>query len=448
MCDRISKKLARLAAAVAAMLAASALQAEDKPLPRALRAPRLPLATFVRFSPDGRYLVSYHFTGGLSEFGPAGSAIIKPPNADGPNLVAMWDVTQSKLLWQQKAVPELALAGLSHLQLQPLDFSADSALLVGPAPEPVNELRMSKEMGLYDASTGRLQHVCKSKQEAATSFFGPLALSRDGELLAFAVYPDSAELWNPKTATQKAVLRQPNPSLVLEMLFSPDGRTLATYGQGQAVDRRADGVRARQNGEVRLDLWDTATCRLRHSQKLTNCPAGWAYSADGKLLAVSEAERLTVFDVASGQTRQAIKARGGHLALADDGNSATILSEAVNQLCVSVVKLDGKRNQVTLEKDLGDEATIRSAILFAGGARLAVAVEAPSPFVAFYETQTGRELAMFRTTAKRKDQPYHFAPVMAGINSALMGSTGAISPDNRTFATARFDGAIDLWPVP
>jgi WD40 repeat protein len=57
-------------------------------------------------------------------------------------------------------------------------------------------------------------------------------------------------------------------SAVQSVVFSPDGKTLATGGQ-----------------DCRVTLWDTSTWRARQTLRLTDAINGAAFSPDGRLLA-------------------------------------------------------------------------------------------------------------------------------------------------------------------
>lgn len=421
-----------VAAAVGDMKAA-------EPLPRILKAKGLSLAMFLRFSPDGRFLASYHFPSTAVLGGAAKRVAMHAPADNSLPSVAVWDVAKAKLLWCEEE-PHLVAGGFGNCNSHLLDFSSDSSLVAVPS-SPMSA--MFDWIGLRSVTSGRLQRTCKFEKRGPLFF--PVVFSPNGKLLAFSQSPDSIQLWNPKAGTQLAVMRQPYPAMVMDMAFSPDGRTLVTYGPGMNVQARGQGTHAPAmprgfdaagTGAFVLDFWDTSTRKLRHSQKVEQRVMEVGFSPDGKLLTASGGESSIVFDVATGELRHTIKALGGKLAFSGDGRSITVAWCSGNQLRVSIADLASDRSKITIEQ-VFDESVMLKPVLSANGQLLVTVADASVPSVLVYDTQSGRQRVAYRPAAKGSQS--YYSPI---------GITGALSPDDRTFAAARIEGAIELWPIP
>jgi WD40 repeat protein len=424
------KPLGLLAIVAAAMVIGVGAQAE--PVPRTLKAKGLLMPTDLQFSPDGRLLASYHLPFTPSDRG--------QQNSGGQPALAVWDVTRGKLLWHEMT-PGLLLGGLFSRHHHLFEFSPDSSLLAVPSWKLAAPLDFGGPQGgisLYAAATGRLQRTCQF--ETIGPPHSPLAFSPDGKRLAFWLMPDSIQLWNPKTAVRSAVIRQPYPSGVEDMAFSPDSRILVTCGMGMNVQTlqpqgpaMAGGFNSTTNGTFVLDFWDTSSGTSSHSAKTKEYVMDMAFSPDGKRLAAAMEASVAVFDVATGKLRRTFRSGGERLAFANDGQAVVIVSFATGKIRVCVADLTSGTSKKTLEtRPFGQIAALAPVVLSADGQLLAIGASMTSPLVRIYETRSGRQLAAYRA-AKRK---------------AMDNLTGVISPDNREFATARGDGTIELWPIP
>jgi WD40 repeat protein/tetratricopeptide (TPR) repeat protein/tRNA A-37 threonylcarbamoyl transferase component Bud32 len=110
---------------------------------------------------------------------------------------------------------------------------------------------------------------------------GLITFSPYGRLLAVASPEGRVELWDPATATLRATLAGKRDGECTHLVFSPDGRFLASGW------RRQDPM-TRQYQPAALVVWDVAAGRERASWSLTEPEVGAvAFSADGKRMAAA-----------------------------------------------------------------------------------------------------------------------------------------------------------------
>ncbi|WP_157984845.1 WD40 repeat domain-containing serine/threonine protein kinase [Lentzea terrae] len=158
----------------------------------------------LRFHPDGKTVVGLTHTGGLK----------------------VWDVATRKVK-----------IGLTDARGgDDLRFSPDGKLLAYGGTK-------SNEIKLVDPASGRTVKTINDSTATGVAF------SPDGKTLAV---PDddgsnSLQLWDVATATSKAVFdRTEGDDIITKALYHPDGKTIATWGHGNAVQ-----------------LWDVASRSVR-----------------------------------------------------------------------------------------------------------------------------------------------------------------------------------------
>ena len=291
----------------------------------------------VRFSPDGKRLVSFHRAG----------------EAHSPHSMRVWDAFSCKLI--------MTLRTSFHSEAS---FSPDGRRLVVC---PSN----SGSLAVYDAETGRevFSPENPSGPVAGTAVFSPdgmrlaacghegiriwdvtsrepvvfwptefswcghLAFSQDGKQLARAGSGGIAEVWDTATG-RKVQTFKGHSGDIHSIAFSPDGTRLATggadgtvrlwdiaqSGDGAAIslpesesrwgvtDLSPDGRCLLAFVRRRVELWDTATRRMRGSpienQEVWSMHPNW--SADGERVYLADAgkdagQRVRVVETASGQ---------------------------------------------------------------------------------------------------------------------------------------------------
>ncbi|MFI6326192.1 serine/threonine-protein kinase [Nonomuraea sp. NPDC050556] len=167
---------------------------------------------------------------------------------------------------------------------EPLVFRPDGQVLISGG---VN--------GLIDVATG----ATLPRPARSSMLPGPLAFSPDGRLLAVGG-PDRISLWSPDLANRLDDFPTTNDGQSAALAWSPDGRTLASYGNGD-----------------RVRLWDVATRESLGTVADGLAQVGeryvdLAFSADGRSVVVAALEGLVrTYPVDGDRTEAAVCARAG-----------------------------------------------------------------------------------------------------------------------------------------
>jgi hypothetical protein len=178
-------------------------------------------------------------------------------------------------------VPFIKPRGVVHAPVAALAYRPDGRLLVAAG---------YKETALIDPATGEVVGKLPSQPPKVTA----LAFSPNGKVLAVAggtagtageirLYAVPA---GGLPASRPAHLLAGHKDLILDLAFSPDGRTLASCGYDRLIK-----------------LWDPAAGKeVRTLKDHSDAVYGVAFRPDGKLLASGSADRaVKVWDVATGR---------------------------------------------------------------------------------------------------------------------------------------------------
>lgn len=208
-------------------------------------------------------------------------AVLSP---DGATLVITDDDGKVEILDAATGKNRSRLAGrvFPSQRVQPLLFSPDGKTL---AMADVQENKV------------KLWHVAERKERASlktsqSELASPMsmAFAPDGKTLCTGARDGTVKLWDAVTGKEIALLLSSNEEaihsaaydLVPRLVFSADGKMLATYGQHQPVR-----------------LWEMSTHKLRAA--LSSPARVLAFSADGTMVLTDSLMGLGVWDTASGR---------------------------------------------------------------------------------------------------------------------------------------------------
>ena len=163
-------------------------------------------------------------------------------------------------------------------------FSADGTLLASGSKD--NTVR------IWDAQTGELQ---KTLTGHTNKVFG-VVFSADGKTLASGSADNTIRLWDVQTGTPQKTLNLiefteevTEMEMGMEMVFSPDGRTLATWAWGW---------------DIPIRLWNAQTGEIQKTLKgeERDVVKDIAFSPDGKTLASAMDNRtVRLWDIQTGE---------------------------------------------------------------------------------------------------------------------------------------------------
>jgi RNA polymerase sigma factor (sigma-70 family) len=331
------------------------------------------------------------FGGGLA-FSPDGKVLA----SSGGSCIRLWDPTTGK-----EIQPATGHTGYVRL----LRFAADGKTLYSTARD--------NKLLAWDLATGQ------DRALGADSLSGTADLSPDAKVLAQSLYGE-ARIRLVNTATGKEIRSlQPSGKATGDLLFSPDGKLLATSSD--------DGFR----------LWDVASGKMLHHVKEAQfSPLALAFSPDGQFLAYGGNDQtLRLLDVATGkEIRRWQRPEDFVRLLAFSPDGAMLLSYGNPGSDLSV----------------WDTATGKQGAQFKGLQRIVALAFAPG----------GRTLAavdLARDNFPGPDETaactLHLLEVASGqeIRRIAMPQASvwslAFAPDGRTLATGSGDSTILLWDL-
>jgi WD40 repeat protein len=348
-----------------------------------------------------------------------------------------------------------------HIGIRPLLYPAILALLVG--------------VHLWLAATSEPAASQAERLYTLRGHEGPitnLSFSPDGRLLATSSEDHTAKLWDLGTGRLERTLRS-HGAAVGSVAFAPGGRMLATGS--------ADGT---------VKLWDIASGRLLRTLPDGGYPV--AFSPNGRLLAAASGNAVNLWNTRSWHVLTTLRGSNfppggrslgcqlaiGQIAVAPDGKSLAIVESVY---CGSTPGLPKDYVQLwdtatwRVGRRLIDPPTERKHVAFAPDSR--------HLSVASAWTGEGGVLLWNRATGKVRSlasglegEAYSIAydprgrwvvfpsPAgarLVGVSSGkqllvvkLGGSVSgidqefAISPDGDLLASAREDGAVEIWRLP
>jgi WD40 repeat protein len=388
-------------------------QGTPKANPRGRRLATASLA----FSPDGKTLAAMDNSAGhgqsLVRFqirlwnvadGTAIRSIGKPPDAKRPIRLALFLAGGGSSLFFLQGGKALVCAGMELDKGQPSDF-----------------------VRVYDAQSGKelRQFQLKGRQNRFTT--PRLAVAPDGKTLAVAG-GGAVRLIDLESGKEIRQLGQAQRVVLVQTpVFSPDGKTLATY-DGRSAIRLWDV----DKGEELASLGQSSTDL---AGPYRGPAAAIAFSPDGKTLAEGSANVVRLWNVAA--RKEVLPESGTPPSRSPDGHR-----QGVSGLAVSP---DGKvlttyaTDQVIRRWDVSTGAQTHSFALPAPA--LGVALSADGTRVAAH---AGNAVRLWDIEARKEVRTLQLPAPQVGVPRLLAGTGLALSHDGKLLAVRGFDQAIRL----
>ncbi|MCZ6691280.1 MAG: hypothetical protein O7H41_16965 [Planctomycetota bacterium] len=248
----------------------------------------------------------------------------------------------------------------------------------------------------------------ESSRGVASVVFSP-----DGKTLASGGFDNTLRVWEVATGTEKRSFRG-HVGPVTSVAFSPNGKTLASGSAGGNTGIWDYSVR----------LWDVATGEPIHRPEgHVGSVVSVTFAPDGRTLATGGSDgTVRLWDASSGKELRKIDGPGSSVesvAISPDGG----LLIASGGIDVPVWDIASGKELIRLK----GPSTLISGVAFSPNGRT-IASGAQDGTVQFWEVETGRR-----------------GRVLHGHNGYVW--TIAFSPDGKRLASAGFDQTIQIWEV-
>jgi RNA polymerase sigma factor (sigma-70 family) len=302
-------------------------------------------------------------------------AVAAVPN---DNTIHLWEVDTGKYLRPFKG---------HQGRIRALAFAPDGRTLASAG---------DRKVWVWETASGK--EVCRAEVGPADL---AVAISADGKLLASAGWDVASAVSIRETATGNELHHYRLPLGVRQVVFAPDGKTLAAVEDWNDDD---DGVR-----ENKVHLWDVATGKLRRQLTLREHILCVAFSPDSKTLATGHLDTFHVWDVATGAWLERFEGQSGRIGLvAFSGDGKTLATGGDHTLRL----WDVATGKAVPSPGNGHQGPVQALAYLADGKTLVTAGDDHT--LRHWEAATGREVREYPGLGS-----VVFTPSFAGASKIL-----------------------------
>lgn len=273
-------------------------------------------------------------------------------------------------------------------------FPCDHAAEMAFAPAGRTLAIGSRDAGvrLWDVKGGApaVLHDLPAQEEGDGCY---IAFAPQGDALASAGGSRTINLWDVATGKVRKTLSLPKDVSVRQLAFAPDGKRLASVGHRQSdTDSKAVVL-----------LWDVATGRVAHVLPTRTWIQQWAFSPDGKILAVLDANdqgQARRWDVATGKDLGLEP--WDNLTLRSQDRSAALSPEGGKYVAkgIAVRQWEAARQSWKRRLESGHEGAL-TAIVCSPDGRTVASCDEEDPQVLLWDLATGKILRRLSIDPKR-----------------------------------------------
>ncbi len=303
-----------------------------------------------------------------------------------------------------------------------------TSVVYSPEGQTIASASLDKTVKIWDAQTGKPIKILKGHQNGVTS----VVFSPDGETIASAsrqgrlwhtaswhgpllderLWDGTVKIWDAQTGKPIQTLKG-HQSRVTSMVFSPDGKTIASA-----------------SGDNTVKIWDALTGKpiqtlIKHQSRVTSM----VFSPDGKTIASASVDKMVkIRDVKTGKPIQTLRHQNFVNSVVFSPDGRTIASASSDK----TVKIWDAQTGKPMQTLKGHQNLVNSVVFSSNGKTIA---SASYRTVIIWDAKSGKLIQTF----------YNQMPFLTSNYGQRLVTSVVFSPDGKTIAFAFSDNTVKTW---